>query len=94
MTTDSSASSMTEYNVQGDATYIWEEWPLLIEDGLLSSSAITVPGRPTEVSCAHTNRLAVAYKQASPKNSHLHHDFIMHVSIFECESTGGVLPGF
>lgn len=89
MTTDSSASSMTEYNVQGDATYIWEEWPLLIEDGLLSSSAITVPGRPTEVSCAHTNRLAVAYKQVSPKNSHLHHDFIMHVSIFECESTGG-----
>uniref|UniRef100_A0A8C3C1C2 Dmx like 1 n=1 Tax=Cairina moschata TaxID=8855 RepID=A0A8C3C1C2_CAIMO len=89
VTTDSSASSMTEYNVQGDATYIWEEWPLLIEDGLLSSSAITVPGRPTEVSCAHTNRLAVAYKQASPKNSHLHHDFIMHVSIFECESTGG-----
>eukprot|EP00075_Anas_platyrhynchos_P013628 XP_027302881.1 dmX-like protein 1 [Anas platyrhynchos] len=89
VTTDSSASSMTESNVQSDATYIWEEWPLLIEDGLLSSSAITVPGRPTEVSCAHTNRLAVAYKQVSPKNSHLHHDFIMHVSIFECESTGG-----
>uniref|UniRef100_A0A8B9UVM2 Dmx like 1 n=1 Tax=Anas zonorhyncha TaxID=75864 RepID=A0A8B9UVM2_9AVES len=89
VTTDSSAASMTESNVQSDATYIWEEWPLLIEDGLLSSSAITVPGRPTEVSCAHTNRLAVAYKQVSPKNSHLHHDFIMHVSIFECESTGG-----
>ncbi|NWZ31343.1 DMXL1 protein, partial [Asarcornis scutulata] len=89
VTTDSSALSMTESNVQSDATYIWEEWPLLIEDGLLSSSVITVPGRPTEVSCAHTNRLAVAYKQVSPKNSHLHHDFIMHVSIFECESTGG-----
>ncbi|XP_035165202.1 dmX-like protein 1 isoform X6 [Oxyura jamaicensis] len=89
VTTESSALSVTEYNIQSDATYIWEEWPLLIEDGLLSSSAITVPGRPAEVSCAHTNRLAVAYKQVTPKNSHLSQDFIMHVSIFECESTGG-----
>uniref|UniRef100_A0A8C2SY78 Dmx like 1 n=1 Tax=Coturnix japonica TaxID=93934 RepID=A0A8C2SY78_COTJA len=89
VTTESSVSSMPESKVHSDVTYIWEEWPLLIEDGLLSSSAINVPGRPTEVSCAHTNRLAVAYKQVTSKNSHLSQDFVMHVSIFECESTGG-----
>ncbi|NXK90857.1 DMXL1 protein, partial [Formicarius rufipectus] len=87
--TESSASSMPEYGTYGDVKYIWEEWPLLIEDGLPSSSAINVPGRPTEVSCAHTNRLAVAYKQVASKNNHLSQDFVMHVSIFECESTGG-----
>uniref|UniRef100_A0A672V579 Dmx like 1 n=1 Tax=Strigops habroptila TaxID=2489341 RepID=A0A672V579_STRHB len=89
VTTESSASSMPECSAQSDATYVWEEWPLLIEHGLLSSSAINVPGRPTEVSCAHTNRLAVAYKQVTSENSSLSQDFIMHVSIFECESTGG-----
>ncbi|XP_075597124.1 dmX-like protein 1 isoform X4 [Balearica regulorum gibbericeps] len=89
VTTESSASSMPECSAHCDVTYVWEEWPLLIEDGHLSSSAISVPGRPTEVSCAHTNRLAVAYKQVASKNSHLSQDFIMHVSIFECESTGG-----
>ncbi|XP_029797416.1 dmX-like protein 1 isoform X2 [Suricata suricatta] len=68
--------------------YIWEEWPLLIEDGLHSNSSITVPGRPIEVSCAHTNRLAVAYKQPA-SSSRSSQDFLMHVSIFECESTGG-----
>ncbi|XP_074669204.1 dmX-like protein 1 isoform X6 [Strix aluco] len=87
--TESSGSSMPECSAHSDVAYVWEEWPLLIEDGLLSSSAINVPGRPTEVSCAHTNRLAVAYKQVISKNSHLSQDFIMHVSIFECESTGG-----
>ncbi|XP_026721082.1 dmX-like protein 1 isoform X3 [Athene cunicularia] len=87
--TESSGSSMPEYSAHSDVAYVWEEWPLLIEDGLLSSSAINVPGRPTEVSCAHTNRLAVAYKQVIPKTSHLSQDFIVHVSIFECESTGG-----
>ncbi|XP_065517245.1 dmX-like protein 1 isoform X3 [Lathamus discolor] len=89
VTSESSASSMPECSAQSDVTYVWEEWPLLTEDGLLSSSAINVPGRPTEVSCAHTNRLAVAYKQVTSKNSNLSEDFIMHVSIFECESTGG-----
>ncbi|KAM4640093.1 dmX-like protein 1 isoform 6-T6 [Amazona ochrocephala] len=89
VTTELSASSVPECSGQSDVTYVWEEWPLLIEDGLLSSSAINVPGRPTEVSCAHTNRLAVAYKQVTSKNSNLSQDFVMHVSIFECESTGG-----
>ncbi|NXY76882.1 DMXL1 protein, partial [Glareola pratincola] len=89
VTTESSASSIPEHSAHSDVTYVWEEWPLLIEDGLLTGSAISVPGRPTEVSCAHTNRLAVAYKQVTSKNSNLSQDFIMHVSIFECESTGG-----
>ncbi|XP_032281306.1 dmX-like protein 1 isoform X5 [Phoca vitulina] len=75
-------------NGKMDLVYIWEEWPLLIEDGLHSNSSITVPGRPVEVSCAHTNRLAVAYKQPA-SNSRSSQDFLMHVSIFECESTGG-----
>ncbi|XP_054253482.1 dmX-like protein 1 isoform X5 [Indicator indicator] len=80
-------SSVPEDSAHSDVAYVWEEWPLLIEDGLVSSSsAINVPGRPTEVSCAHTNRLAVAYKQVTSKPNQ---DFIMHVSIFECESTGG-----
>ncbi|XP_023368466.1 dmX-like protein 1 [Otolemur garnettii] len=75
-------------NGEMDLVYIWEEWPLLIEDGLQNNSSITVPGRPIEVSCAHTNRLAVAYKQPT-SNSRSSQDFVMHVSIFECESTGG-----
>lgn len=80
---------MPQYDTDSDVKYVWEEWPLLIEDGLPGSSAINVPGRPTDVSCAHTNRLAVAYKQAASRDSHLSQDFVMHVSIFECESTGG-----
>ncbi|XP_011925807.1 PREDICTED: dmX-like protein 1 isoform X7 [Cercocebus atys] len=80
--------SATSKNGKIDLAYVWEEWPLLIEDGLQSNSSITVPGRPIEVSCAHTNRLAVAYKQPA-SNSRSSQDFVMHVSIFECESTGG-----
>ncbi|XP_050005167.1 dmX-like protein 1 isoform X1 [Alexandromys fortis] len=79
--------SATSKNGKMDLVYIWEEWPLLIEDGLQSNSSITVPGRPVEVSCAHTNRLAVAYKQ--PTSSSKSQEFVMHVGIFECESTGG-----
>ncbi|XP_021006093.1 dmX-like protein 1 isoform X3 [Mus caroli] len=79
--------SATSKNGKIDLVYVWEEWPLLIEDGLQSNSSITVPGRPVEVSCAHTNRLAVAYKQ--PTCNSRSQEFVMHVSIFECESTGG-----
>ncbi|KFV71155.1 DmX-like 1, partial [Dryobates pubescens] len=90
VTTESSTPPVPEDSAHSDVTYVWEEWPLLIEGGLVSSSsAINVPGRPTEVSCAHTNRLAVAYKQVTSKPNQLSQDFIMHVSIFECESTGG-----
>ncbi|XP_055980835.1 dmX-like protein 1 isoform X2 [Sorex fumeus] len=80
--------SATSKNGEMELVYIWEEWPLLIEEGLHSNSSITIPGRPIEVSCAHTNRLAVAYKQPA-SNSSYSQDFVMHVSIFECESTGG-----
>lgn len=73
---------------EGTISYIWEEWPLLIEDGLECVSSVTVPGRPVEVSCAHTNRLAVAFRQSIDSNRSSQ-DFMMHVSIFECESTGG-----
>ncbi|XP_006134554.1 dmX-like protein 1 isoform X3 [Pelodiscus sinensis] len=89
VTPESVAASTPEYTVNSNVTYIWEEWPLLVEDRLLSSSAVSVPGRPIEVSCAHTNRLAVAYKQTTSKNSRCSQDFMMHVGIFECESTGG-----
>ncbi|XP_074055713.1 dmX-like protein 1 isoform X6 [Macrotis lagotis] len=81
-------SAMSENTAKSKLEYIWEEWPLLIEDGLPSSSVVTIPGRPIEVSCAHTNRLAVAYKQTA-SNGRSSQDFMMHVSIFECESTGG-----
>ncbi|XP_054997037.1 dmX-like protein 1 isoform X3 [Sorex araneus] len=80
--------SVTSKNGEMELVYIWEEWPLLIEDGLHNNSSITIPGRPIEVSCAHTNRLAVAYKQPASNSRHSQ-DFVMHVSIFECESTGG-----
>ncbi|XP_054842281.1 dmX-like protein 1 isoform X3 [Eublepharis macularius] len=70
-------------------TYIWEEWPLLIEDGFLSSSSLNVPGKPLEISCAHTNRLAVAFKRKTPSNGGGSQDSSVNVGIFECESTGG-----
>ncbi|XP_062985562.1 dmX-like protein 1 isoform X1 [Elgaria multicarinata webbii] len=76
-------------STENSGMYIWEEWPLLIEDGLLSSSALNVPGMPLEISCAHTNRLAVAYKRTPSKNNRASHDFLVNVGIFECESTGG-----
>ncbi|KAM9368029.1 dmX-like protein 1 [Phaethornis superciliosus] len=88
VSTESSALSTPDYSAYSDVTYVWEEWPLLIEDGL-NCSAVSVPGRPAEISCAHTNRLAVAYKQVTAKTSNFSQDFVMHVSIFECESTGG-----
>ncbi|XP_075128224.1 dmX-like protein 1 [Leptodactylus fuscus] len=80
--------SLSPSDLENDIVYLWEEWPLLNEDGL-QNSAVSVPGRPIEVSCAHTNCLAVAFKQTSNKTSNSSHEFLMHVSIFECESTGG-----
>ncbi|XP_018412810.1 PREDICTED: dmX-like protein 1 [Nanorana parkeri] len=80
--------SLSPTDLENYVAYIWEEWSLLIEDGL-QNGAVSVPGRPVEVSCAHTNCLAVAFKQAPSKHSTSSQDFLMHVSIFECESTGG-----
>lgn len=113
----------------------WEEWPLLVEERLPSSSAVSVPGRPIKVSCCHTGRIAVAYREAlnAPLNSTPHfgshllptspnlssspyafynnttthliptlivqpslspnpintRETPVHISIFQCESTGG-----
>uniref|UniRef100_A0A3B4YD77 Dmx like 1 n=1 Tax=Seriola lalandi dorsalis TaxID=1841481 RepID=A0A3B4YD77_SERLL len=59
--------------------YQWEEWPLLVEERLPNSSAVSVQGRPIEVSCCHTGRIAVAYRQ-TPN---------LTASPNLCESTGG-----
>uniref|UniRef100_A0A8D2LIY4 Dmx like 1 n=1 Tax=Varanus komodoensis TaxID=61221 RepID=A0A8D2LIY4_VARKO len=88
MALEPDVASVPEGTTNG-GMYIWEEWPLLIEDGLLTSSALNVPGMPLEISCAHTNRLAVAYKRAPSKSCNPSQDFLVNVGIFECESTGG-----
>lgn len=114
--------------------YQWEEWPLLLEEGLPNSSAVNIPGRPIGVSCCHPGRIAVAYRQtpntslkakshlnshrhstspptlaSSPYNTHLTptltvehrpnltlspnpantREPLVHIGIFQCESTGG-----
>ncbi|KAM3868516.1 dmX-like protein 1 [Diretmus argenteus] len=53
----------SEPSAMDKMAYHWEEWPLLVEEGLPNSSAISVPGRPIEVSCCHTSQIAVAYRQ-------------------------------
>uniref|UniRef100_A0AAR2L8Q1 RAVE complex protein Rav1 C-terminal domain-containing protein n=1 Tax=Pygocentrus nattereri TaxID=42514 RepID=A0AAR2L8Q1_PYGNA len=68
-------------------TYFWEEWPLLVEEGLANTSAVSVPGWPVGVSCCHTSRVAVAYKDLKPQG--LAKEPLIHVSLFQCESTGG-----
>ncbi|XP_008416474.1 dmX-like protein 1 isoform X4 [Poecilia reticulata] len=45
--------------------YQWEEWPLLVEETHPSSSAVSVPGRPIKVTCCHSGRIAVAYRQTT-----------------------------
>ncbi|XP_029115252.1 dmX-like protein 1 isoform X2 [Scleropages formosus] len=72
----------------GDPAYVWEEWPLLVQAGLDSGSALNVPGRPLHVSCCHTGRVAVAYRR-DPSTSLGLRDSSTLVSIFQCESTGG-----
>ncbi|XP_049618495.1 dmX-like protein 1 isoform X2 [Syngnathus scovelli] len=60
-------------NVTGSETcgndklvYQWEEWALLVEETLPNCSAVSVPGRPVQVSCCHTGRMAVAYRHTTP----------------------------
>ncbi|XP_078283348.1 dmX-like protein 2 isoform X1 [Rhinoraja longicauda] len=69
--------------------YWWETWPLMNEEGEHNDSAVSVTGRPVAVSCSYTGRLAVAYKESLQPNCVTSKEFSMHVSIFECESTGG-----
>lgn len=68
-------------------TYFWEEWPLLVEEGLANSSAVSIPGWPVAVSCCHTSQVAVAYRDSKPQG--LIKEPFIHVGIFQCESTGG-----
>uniref|UniRef100_A0A3P9PH28 Dmx like 1 n=1 Tax=Poecilia reticulata TaxID=8081 RepID=A0A3P9PH28_POERE len=67
--------------------YQWEEWPLLVEETHPSSSAVSVPGRPIKVTCCHSGRIAVAYRQTT--NPQLNSEPAVHISTFQCESTGG-----
>ncbi|KAM3624895.1 uncharacterized protein V6R79_003682 [Siganus canaliculatus] len=69
--------------------YRWEPWALMNEEED-NNSAVAVSGRPVAVSCSYIGRLAVAFKK--PRQGQLQgsgEDFSMHVSIYECESTGG-----
>lgn len=84
METDPSAPDQEEMR-----SYCWEPWCLLNEEED-NNSALSVPGRPVAVSCSYTGRLAVSFKQPVLCNEgRSSKDFSMHVSIYECESTGG-----
>uniref|UniRef100_A0A8C6LVA4 Dmx like 1 n=1 Tax=Nothobranchius furzeri TaxID=105023 RepID=A0A8C6LVA4_NOTFU len=74
-------AASTEPSRVDSLVYQWEEWPLLLEDRFPNSSSVSVPGRPIKVSCCHTGRIAVAYRELSEPP--------VHISIFQCESTGG-----
>ncbi|XP_061623671.1 dmX-like protein 1 isoform X3 [Phyllopteryx taeniolatus] len=56
----------SETSCNDKLVYQWEEWPLLVEERLPNCSAVSVPGRPVQVSCCHTGRMAVAYWQTTP----------------------------
>lgn len=64
----------TEPSTVDHLVYQWEEWRLLVEETLPNSSAVTIPGQPIKVSCCHSGRIAVAYRQATnpPLNSTPH----------------------
>uniref|UniRef100_A0A672GJ05 Dmx-like 2 n=1 Tax=Salarias fasciatus TaxID=181472 RepID=A0A672GJ05_SALFA len=68
---------------QDNRAFRWEPWALMNEEED-NNSAVCVSGRPVAVSCSYIGRLAVAFKQPRPGQN-----FSMHVSIYECESTGG-----
>ncbi|XP_068424856.1 dmX-like protein 2 isoform X1 [Clinocottus analis] len=70
-------------------SYRWEPWALMNEEKD-NNSAVCVSGRPVAVSCSYIGRLAMAFKK--PRQGQLQgsgENFSMHVSIYECESTGG-----
>uniref|UniRef100_A0A671XSW9 Dmx-like 2 n=1 Tax=Sparus aurata TaxID=8175 RepID=A0A671XSW9_SPAAU len=72
---------------QENRVYRWEPWALMNEEED-NNSAVAVSGRPVAVSCSYTGRLAVAFKKPR-QGQGSGEDFSMHVSIYECESTGG-----
>ncbi|AWP07358.1 putative dmX-like protein 1 [Scophthalmus maximus] len=69
--------------------YQWEEWPLLVEERFPSSSSVSVPGRPVEVSCCHTGRIARNTNLSPSPNLANISEPLVHIDIFQCESTGG-----
>ncbi|XP_012772422.2 dmX-like protein 2 isoform X1 [Maylandia zebra] len=74
---------------EDNRVYRWEPWALMNEEED-NNSAVCVSGRPVAVSCSYIGRLAVAFKQPRQGQSLSSiEDFSMHVSIYECESTGG-----
>ncbi|XP_055025061.2 dmX-like protein 1 isoform X2 [Misgurnus anguillicaudatus] len=68
-------------------SYVWEEWPLLVEESLPSSSALSLSGQLLGLSCCHTSRVAVAHRNEGPRG--VAGEPHTHVSIFQCQSTGG-----
>ncbi|XP_034019606.1 dmX-like protein 2 [Thalassophryne amazonica] len=72
---------------QDNRVYHWEPWALMNEEED-NNSTVCVSGRPVAVSCSYTGRLAVAFKQPR-QGQGFRENFSMHVSIYECESTGG-----
>uniref|UniRef100_A0A4W6CDW5 Dmx-like 2 n=1 Tax=Lates calcarifer TaxID=8187 RepID=A0A4W6CDW5_LATCA len=74
-------------NEHDNRAYRWEPWALMNEEED-NNSAVCVSGRPVAVSCSYIGRLAVAFKQPR-QGQGSGEDFSMHVSIYECESTGG-----
>uniref|UniRef100_A0A8D3DLP2 Dmx-like 2 n=1 Tax=Scophthalmus maximus TaxID=52904 RepID=A0A8D3DLP2_SCOMX len=74
-------------NERDNRAYRWEPWALMNEE-MDNNSAVSVSGRPVAVSCSYIGRLAVAFKQPR-QGQGSGKDFSMHVSIYECESTGG-----
>uniref|UniRef100_A0A3Q4BEA1 RAVE complex protein Rav1 C-terminal domain-containing protein n=1 Tax=Mola mola TaxID=94237 RepID=A0A3Q4BEA1_MOLML len=79
----------TKPSTMDNLVYQWEEWPLLVEENLPSSSVVSVQGRPIKVSCCHAGRIAIAYRKIpnTPLTSTFHP--LVHIGIFQCESTGG-----
>ena len=75
-------------NPEEDHVYRWVPWSLMNEEED-NDSAVCVSGRPVAVSCSYTGRLAISFKQLSLSNGLTSKEFSMHVSIYECESTGG-----
>ncbi|XP_043103136.1 dmX-like protein 1 isoform X3 [Puntigrus tetrazona] len=73
-------SAASDPDVSADPSYVWEEWPLLVEEGLASSSALSLSGQLMGLSCCHTSRVAVAHRSPEP---------VMNISVFQCDSTGG-----
>ncbi|XP_039522136.1 dmX-like protein 1 isoform X1 [Pimephales promelas] len=78
-------SAVSDPDSSGEAAYVWEEWPLLVEDGVASTSALSVSGRIMGLSCCHTSRVAVAHQNNGSGSA----EPLMNVSIFQCDSTGG-----